>query len=179
MLYGMALAAIVAVTPMGTSHGKYYGSPNLTLTAQMLSAGGGAAKFSSHTLYLYLAGAHADSEAQSLVRRFGAANVDQFFATFNEFVRLAAVQVAQQHIPLPQATPVSGAVLAQQLYQSGVMPDNRFDVGYMLEHLLSRPIHVTLMNEVNADPSYGPAKNASFHSILAAAMQDLYRAYGD
>lgn len=178
MIYGIALAAIVAATPTGASHGRYYGPPNLALTVQMLNAGGGAAKFSSHTLFLYLAGPHADDEAQSLVARFGESNVQQFFVTFDEFVRLAAVQVQEQHIVLPNAAPVSGPVLAQQLYQAGVMPDNRFDVGYMLEHLLSRPIHVTLMNQVNADPAFGPAKNTSFHVILTAAMQDLYKAYG-
>jgi hypothetical protein len=178
MMFAIALAVTVAANPMGASHGRYTGAPDLTLTAQMLSAGGGAAKFSSHTLFLYLAGPNADSEAQSLVSRFGADNVTQFFGTFDEFVKLAAVQVQEQHIPLPQATPESGQVLAQQLYQAGVMPDNRFDIGYMLEHLLSRPMHVTLMNEVNADPAFGPAKNASFHVILTAAMQDLHKAYG-
>jgi hypothetical protein len=178
MMYAAVLAATIAATPSTASHGRYYGSPNLTLTAQMLNAGGGAAKFSSHTLFVYLAGPHADAEAQSLVARFGEAPVQQFFATFDEFVRLAAVQIQEQHIALPAAAPVSGPVLAQQLYQAGVMPDNRFYVGYMLEHLLSRPIHVTLMNEVNADPAFGTAKNASFHVILTAAMQDLYKAYG-
>ena len=158
--------------------GRYYAAPDLALTVQMLDAGGGAAKFSSHDLFLYLAGTQASDEAQSLVSRFGADNVQQFFTTFDEFVRLAAVQVQEQHIALPQASKASGQVLAQQLYQAGVMPDNRFDVGYMLEHLLSRPIHVTLMNEVNADPAFGKAKNASFHVILTAAMQDLHAAYG-
>jgi hypothetical protein len=178
MIYAIALAATIGANPTDASHGRYYGAPNLALTAQMLEAGGGAAKFSSHTLFLYLAGPHASDEAQSLVGRFGASNVDQFFTTFDEFVRLAAVQVQEQHIPLPLPSPVSGPALAQQLYQAGVMPDSRFDVGYMLEHLLSRPIHVTLMNEVNADPAFGPAKNASFHVILTAAMQDLNKAYG-
>jgi len=178
MIYAVALAATIAATPTGASHGRYYGSPNLALTSQMLYAGGGVAKFSSHTLFLYLAGPHAGDEAQSLVKRFGASNVEQFFGTFDEFVRLAAVQIQKQHIALPTASPVSGPVLAQQLYQAAIMPDNRFDVGYMLEHLLSRPIHVTLMNEVNANPAFGSAKNASFHVILTAAMQDLYKAYG-
>jgi hypothetical protein len=178
MIYAIALAATIAASPTGASHGRYYGAPNLDLTVQMLNAGGGVPKFSAHTLFLYLAGPNADAEAQSLIGRFGAADVTQFFATFDEFVRLAAVQVQDQHIALPQASPTSGPELARQLYQAGVMPDNRFDVGYMLEHLLSRPIHVTLMNEVNADPAFGTAKNASFHVILSAAMQDLHKAYG-
>lgn len=178
MVFAIALAATIAANPADASHGRYYGTPDLALTAQMLDAGGGAAKFSSHVLFLYLAGPHADDEATSLVGRFGASNVTQFFATFDEFVRLAAVQVQEQHIELPAPAKVSGSVLAQQLYQAGVMPDSRFDVGYMLEHLLSRPIHVTLMNEVNADPAFGKAKNASFHEILTAAMQDLHAAYG-
>jgi hypothetical protein len=178
MIYAVALAATIAATPTGVSHGRYYGPPNLALTAQMLNAGGGVPKFSSHTLFLYLAGPHADDEARSLVKRFGASNVGQFFTTFDEFVQLAAVQIQEQHIALPTPAPISGQILAQQLYQAGIMPDGRFDVGYMLEHLLSRPIHVTLMNDVNADPAFGSAKNATFHIILTAAMQDLYKAYG-
>ncbi len=178
MFFAATLAAAIAANPMGASHGRYTGAPDLSLTAQMLSAGGGASQFSSHTLFVYLAGPHADEEAQSLTTRFGTSNVTQFFATFDEFVRLAAVQVGEQHIALPQATPTSGAALAGDLYQAGVMPDGRYDVGYMLEHLLSRPMHVTLMQQVNADPKFGPAKNASFHEILTAAMQDLHKAYG-
>jgi hypothetical protein len=92
MIYAVALAATIAATPTGVSHGRYYGPPNLALTAQMLNAGGGVPKFSSHTLFLYLAGPHADDEARSLVKRFGASNVGQFFTTFDEFVQLAAVQ---------------------------------------------------------------------------------------
>ncbi len=179
MLYAIALGATLAMTPTdGNSHGRYYGSPDAVLTAQMLNAGGGAARFSSHTLFLYLAGPKADAEAQSLVSRFGADDVGQFFTTFDQFVKLAAAQMAQQHMTLPQAPATTPAQLSQQLYQAGVMPDNRFDVGYMLEHLLSRPMHVTLMHEVNDDPAFGSAKNARFHEILAAAMHDLYLAYG-
>ena len=163
---------------MHTSHGRYYGKPDLAVTAAMIGAGGGAASFSSQKLFAYLAGVHAKPEAASLVKRYGAAEIDQFFKTFDEFVRLAVVQVGKDRISMPPVQPPAGPTLARSLYRAGVMPDGRYDVGYMLEHLLSRPMHVVLMQQVNASASFGPAKNAQFHIILTAAMRDLHSAYG-
>ncbi len=57
------------------------------------------------------------------------------------------------------------------------MADGRFDVGYMIEHLLSRPIHKQLMDVANSDPTIGPAVNADFHIILTAEMNDLKTLY--
>jgi hypothetical protein len=160
------------------SHGRYYGKPDLALTAAMIGAGGGASAFSSQKLFVYLAGDHAKAEAESLTKRYGANDVGQFFKTFDEFVKLAVVQVQKDRITMPSVEPPTGPVLAQQLYKAGVMPDLRYDVGYMLEHLLSRPMHITLMQEVNDSPAFGPQKNAQFHVILTAAMKDLHAAYG-
>ncbi len=184
MLYAMLLAATVAATSMspgaaGESHGKYLGKPDLALTVQMIEAGGGPAQFSSQKLFAYLAGSKTSAEAKSLTQRYGASNISQFFKTFDRFVHLAVAQVQTQHIALPPAKPAPPAVLANSLYRAGVMPDGRYDVGYMLERLLSRPMHVTLMRNVNDDPAFGAQKNAQFHVILTAAMKDLHKAYGE
>ena len=181
MLHALVLAAAMTPTPsMGTmsgSHGRYYGQPNLTLTTQMIEAGGGPTAFSSKKLFAYLAGSSTAAEAASLTKRFGATNIDQFFKTFDAFVHLAVVQVQKQHIALPKVTVPKGPELAGALYAAGVMPDGRFDVGYMLEHLLSRPMHVTLMHEANASSAVGPQNNAEFHIILTSAMHDLHTLY--
>ncbi len=177
MLHAFVLAAALTPTPsmgaMGASHGRYYGKPDLTLTAQMIEAGGGPTNFSSKKLFAYLAGANAAKEGASLTQRFGAENIGQFFKTFDAFVHLAVLQVQQQHIALPKTTLPGGPALSRALYAAGVMPDGRFDVGYMLEHLLSRPMHVTLMREANSSPAVGPQKNAEFHVILTSVMHDL------
>ncbi len=183
MLYAMLLAATVAAAPhapaaMNESHGRYLGKPDLALTTEMIEAGGGPAHFSSQKLFAYLAGPLAGAEAKSLTHRYSAASVSQFFKTFDRFVTLAIAQVKANHIALPAVSPPTGAVLSKRLYAAGIMPDGRYDVGYMLEHLLSRPMHVTLMHAVNADPAFGPQKNAEFHVILTAAMKDLHKAYG-
>lgn len=177
----LAAAVVAANAPPASmeSHGRYLGQPDLALTTQMIEAGGGPANFSSQKLFAYLAGPNTKAEAASLTQRYGAGKVTQFFKTFDRFVNLAIAQVQAQHIKLPNVTPPSGEVLAKKLYAAGVMPDGRFDIGYMLEHLLSRSMHVTLMHQVNNDPAYGPQNNADFHIILTTAMQDLHKAYGD
>jgi len=172
------MAALLTGNAANASHGRYTGSPDLTLTTQMVVAGGGPSNFSSYKLFSDMAGSHAAAEGRSLAARFGAYSVAQFFTTFDQFVHLAAVQLGSQHVQLPKVEPLSGVLLAQELYRAGIMPDHRYDVGYMLEHLLSRPMHVALMNAVNNDPAFGPAKNARFHVILTAAMQDLHHLYG-
>jgi hypothetical protein len=48
----------------------------------------------------------------------------------------------------------------------------------MLEHLISRQIHVTIMQQLNADPDVGPQRNADFHVILTTVIQDLRTQYG-
>jgi len=179
VLLAAAIAANTSMSPaMGESHGRYLGQPDLTLTTQMIEAGGGPANFSSHKLFLYLTGSKADAEASALTTRFGADNITQFFTTFDQFVKLAVAQVQEQKIALPTPAAAPPDQLARSLYAAGVMPDGRYDVGYMLEHLLSRPMHVTLMHQVNDDPAFGPQKNAEFHVILTAAMHDLHQVYG-
>ncbi len=163
-----------------SSHGRYTGAPDLALTSAMLAAGGGAATFHATTLLGVLAGPHASAEVASLTRRFGKARVAQFASTFDTFVSRAVTIVQAQKIDVPAPSPAlthNGVMLSASLRQAGVMPDGRFDVGYMLEHLLSRPMHKALMNQVNADPKFGPKVNADFHVVLTAVMDDLKRLY--
>ena len=165
---------------MAESHGRFEGKPDLVLTSSLISAGGGAGDFQSVRLLHVLTGQHFPAELASLQTRFGAPRVAQFTRTFDAFVGLAIADAAANHIALPAPQLIlerNSYVLASSLRHSGVMPDGRFDVGFMLEHLLSRPMHVRLMNRVNSDPAVGPAVNADFHIVLTAAMNDLKRLY--
>ncbi len=164
----------------GMSHGRYTGQPDLALTSAMLAAGGGAATFHATTLLGFLAGPHTNAELASLNHRFGKARVQQFAATFDTFVSRAVAIVTEKKIPVPPPSPAlthNPWMLSAALRHAGVMPDGRFDVGYMLEHLLSRPMHVALMQQVNTDPTFGPKVNADFHVILTAVMNDLKTVY--
>jgi hypothetical protein len=168
---------LAAAISTAQSQARYYGPADLSLTAAVVQAGGGPASFSSRKLFFHLAGSHGVSEALHLTEKFGVHNMAQFFATFNTFVDGAIQRDRSLGISLPAVHTPPGDVLSRQLYQAGVTPDGRYDVGYMIEHLFSRPGHVALMREVNASPSYGPAENAEFHVILTTAIQDLHSFY--
>jgi hypothetical protein len=165
---------------MGASNGRYLGAPDLALTSAMIDAGGGLEHFSSEQLSSVLAGPQTPAELASLRGRFGAARVQRYFATFDTFVNGAIAIATQQHLVLPSPDPAltgDPARFAAAVRAAGVMPDGRWDVGYFIEHLISRPMHKTLMDEVNADPHIGPATNADFHVILTAEMNDLKTLY--
>ncbi|MDQ2866682.1 MAG: hypothetical protein M3R51_10705 [Candidatus Eremiobacteraeota bacterium] len=177
MLVGTAATPM----PMQQAHGRYYGAPDLPVTVALIAAGGGPRHFDSKKLFAFLAGANAAAESASLQKRYGEERTDQFFTTFDTFVNRAVAQTQAQHMNLPAASAgldTDGAALSRALYADGVMPDGRFDIGYMLERLLSRDLHKTLMDAVNSDAAFGPSKNADFHVILTQAMQDLHTAYG-
>ncbi len=178
MVHLIALVALIGVAMPPPSHGRYFGKPDLALTSTMIAAGGGPKEFSSRALFQNLTGVDASRESAALVARFGAENVKEFFITFDAFVDLAIKEAGRQQLALPPPSVLGGRTLAQSLFAAGVMPDRRYDVGYMLEHLLSRPMHVILMREADASPAVGNAKNAEFHIILGAAMNDLHKLYG-
>jgi hypothetical protein len=71
-----------------------------------------------------------------------------------------------------------GGHLSAALFHAGTMSDGRFDVGYMLEHLVSRDIHVAIMHQLDVDPNVGYRRNADFHVMLTALMMDLKSQYG-
>lgn len=175
-----APASTPAVMAGMASHGRFTGAPDLVLTSSMIAAGGGAATFSSARLLAMLTAQHRDAELSRLAARYGSARVTQFTKTFDAFVNLALRDAARNHIALPApqfALMRDPYVLSSSLRRSGVMPDGRYDVGYMIEHLLSRPMHVRLMRAVDADPATGPGVNADFHVILSGAMDDLKTLY--
>ena len=181
-----ALALLIATLPVsasamtmpmtGDAHGRYLGPPDLVLTSAVLAAGGGADRFSSARLLAFLCGKQTAAETARLQGRFGAEQTSAFFHTFDTFMGLGVAYMRAHRIALPPpdaALADDPNTLAFALRAAGVMPDDRFDIGYLIEHLLSRPAHVVLMREANASPAVGPRANASFHIILTAAMDDV------
>jgi hypothetical protein len=166
-----ALAAPAAAGWKGPT--MYDGPPDLALTAQMVSAGGGPAHFDAKRLVGYLAGSRTPAALTYLTKRYGAAGVDAFFRTFTYAVDDSLHYATAKHIALPAAALPGGTVLLQRLYRAGTLPNGQYDPGYMLEHLVSHPIHMWVMWDIDRQPDFGKPTDETFHIILTDAMRTL------
>jgi len=156
----------------------YTGSPNLPLTLSMIVAGGGPANFDSTKLVGTLAGPLAPAEVQSLTAKFGAANVASFLTVFNFVISDSLRLVTAAKVPLPSTPvpdPMNGKALSAALYTAGITPAGHYDVEYMLDDLVTHPIHVQVMNDIDA--KYGGPADGNYHAVLTQAMNDLKAAY--
>ena len=155
-------------------------APALATTLAVVVAGGGPSSFDSTKLLGVLAGDQTSAEVASLQQKFGADNVKSFLDVFNFVVNdsLAKVTAANVALPAtPSPSPADGKALAGALYGLGTIPGSkRFDVEYMLDGLVTHPIHVAVMNDIDA--KYGATADANYHAVLTQAMGDLKTAYG-
>ena len=78
--------------------------------------------------------------------------------------------------PQPAPDPTDGKALATALYQAGIDPKIGFNVEYMLDHLVSHPIHVQVMKDI--DKKFGLKADATYHVVTLVVFQDLKKAYG-
>ncbi len=157
---------------------SYIGAPKLQVTLAMILAGGGPAHFQTTRLLGVLAGTKTHAEVEKLTKEYGKASVVSFLTVFNYVVDDALSIVKQEHIALPSSpnpSPSNGKALAAALYKLGVTHGS-FDVEYMLDGLVSHPIHVTVMNDI--DVKYGRPADANYHKVLQTAMTDLKAVYG-
>ena len=163
-----------------SSAATYTGSPNLPLTLSMIEAGGGPSSFDSTKLVGVLAGDKTAAEVGSLQKKFGADNVKSFLEVFNFVVNDSLAKVTAAKVPLPTQpvpSPTDGKALAAALYTLGVNPTSKgFDVEYMLDGLVTHPIHVAVMDDIDA--KYGKPADANYHAVLTQAMTDLKAVYG-
>jgi hypothetical protein len=158
---------------------SYTGAPDLPLTLSMVIAGGGPADFDSAKLVGVLAGAQTKAEVAKLQKQFGAENVKSFLEVFNFVVTDSLAIVKTKGIKLPSApspSPTDGKALATALYKAGVTADGNYNVEVMLDQLVSHPIHVQVMDDIDA--KYGSKADGNYHAVLTQAMLDLKAAYG-
>lgn len=179
-------AAQNAMGSMDMSHARYSqapvftGSPTLPLTLSVVIAGGGPGNFDSAKLVGVLAGPLTDAEVKKLSGQFGSDNVGSFLKTFNFVIADALRLVKQNNVALPSTplpAPTDGKALSAALYTAGVTPSGRFDVEYMLDHLVSHPLHLQIMDDINNDPALGPKADGNYHAVLTQAVLDLKTAY--
>ena len=157
----------------------YTGAPQLPTTLSLVVAGGGPSAFDSTKLVGVLAGSKTQAEVASLQQKFGADNVKSFLTVFNFVVSDSLRYVKEQKIALPSSPnpdPKDGKALAAALYKLGVTPSGNYDVEYMLDGLVSHPIHVKVMDDIDA--KYGNAADGNYHAVLTQAMMDLKSVYG-
>jgi hypothetical protein len=183
---GMALPAAADQPGMSPQMPMYHrtsyrGAPNLNLALSMVEAGGGPQAFDAAKLVGVLAGPNTDAEVAKLNKQFGPDNVQSFLAVFTYSIDDVLRMITEKKIPLPADAvpdPKDGKALATALFVAGTMPDGKFDIGYMIEHVISHDLHVELMKDINDNPKFGPKANANFHTVLTQAMFDLKAAYG-
>lgn len=171
---------MTVVAPANYTEHSYRGKPDLGLTLALVQAGGGAARFKSDRLFSVLAGHHAGSEAAKLRKLYGKARMDAFMQTFTYSVHDLLGLFAANHIALPahpSVTPSNGRALSIALYHAGIMPTGKYDCGYLMEHLMTHPLHIVLMHDINVARGHGPAHNANFHIILTRVVADLRNIY--
>jgi hypothetical protein len=167
---------MTVVSPANYTEHSYRGKPDLGLTLAIVQAGGGAKHFDTARLFRAMAGPFARSEFAKLERLYGKARMAAFMQTMNFAMRDLLTLFAINHIALPahpSVSPNAGPRLATAIYRAGVMPTGKYDCGYMMEHLMTHPIHVVLMHDVAVAHGHGPAHNANLHIIMTRMIADL------
>lgn len=157
----------------------YTNNPKLTNTLALVIAGGGPAKFSTVTLFGVLADGKAAAEKAKLIKEFGAPAFGQYVKTFDFVIddSLKIVTAAKVKLPAkPSPTPKDGKALSAALYAAGVDPKVGFNVEYMLDHLVTHPVHVQVMKDI--DKKYGVAADTAYHAVTLVIFKDLKAVYG-
>ena len=156
----------------------YLGPPQLALTRAVIDAGGGSpATFHTTALIATLEGSNAAAEEAGLVHRFGQDAYDQFLAASDFAIQDGAGLAAARHVAIPaKAVPPAGdhKALAAALAAAGTYDkQGDFDIEYMIDHLLSHPIHEVVMDDIDA--KLGKRADAYYHAVFAVPIGDLRR----
>ena len=125
-----------------------------------------------------LAGDKAKAEEDALTKQYGAERFGQFVKTFDFVINDSLRIVTEKKVALPakpEPDAMNGKALSEALYKDGVDPMGGFNVEYMLDHLVTHPIHVQVMKDIDA--KYGEKADADYHIILTKVMGDLRTVY--
>lgn len=158
----------------------YTGRPALQNTLSLVVAGGGPSNFHTTTLVKSLAGPAAGPEVAKLTKMYGAAGVKQYLSVFDFVIADSLKIVTAAHVALPKSpapSPKNGKALTTALYMDGVdKSTGAFNVEYMLDHLVTHPVHVQVMKDIDA--KYGAKADATYHVVTLQVFKDLKAAYG-
>jgi hypothetical protein len=164
----------------GTMHGRfggpvYTGAPALNVTAALVMAGGGPAKYSTAAALTAMVGkATVNAEVAKLTKQYGAAAVGQWLKTFDFAVNDSLKIATAKGIKLPAADPkLTGAKLASTLVTAGTDADGVFQIEFLLDKAVSHGIHVQVMNDIDKAPGYGKKADLDYHTISNQAFYDV------
>jgi len=169
----------------GTMHGRfggpvYTGPPALSVTAALVMAGGGPAKFSTADALTTMVGkATVAAEVAKLSKQYGAAAATQWLKTFDFAVNDSLKIATAKGIKLPAADPkLTGAKLATTLVNAGTDADGVFQIEFLLDKAVSHGIHVQVMNDIDKAPGFGKKVDLDYHTISNQAFYDVAQALG-
>jgi hypothetical protein len=158
----------------GAMHGRfggpvYTGPPALNVTAALVMAGGGPAKFSTAAALTAMVGkATVTAEVAKLTKQYGAMEVAQW-------LKIATAK----GIKLPAADPkLTGKALATTLAKAGTDSDGVFQIELLLDKAVSHGIHVQVMNDIDKAPGLGKKADLDYHMISNQAFYDVAQALG-
>jgi hypothetical protein len=177
----MSITSMAAACPPPPRFGgqNYCNNPKLTNTLSLIMAGGGPGKFSTVTAFGVLADGKAAAEEAKLIKQYGKPAFAQYIKTFDFVISDSLAIVTKAKVALPKAPspdPKDGKALSAALYADGVSKDGTYSVEYMLDHLVTHPVHVQVMKDIDA--KYGPAADAAYHAVTLEIFQDLKAVYG-
>lgn len=156
---------------------SYLGAPDLPVTVSVVTAGGGAADFSTAKALTAMVGPTlTNAEVGKLTQQYGKEKVDSFITVFNYVVDDAVAIATKAGIKLPAASPLEGKALAGELVKFGSAESthDRFWTGDMLDHLVSHKIHDQVMDDI--DKKYGAPADENYHVISNQAFYDIAQA---
>ncbi|MDQ6768115.1 MAG: hypothetical protein M3Z41_09940 [Candidatus Eremiobacteraeota bacterium] len=164
---------------MGRFGGPVYnGAPALAVTASLVAAGGGAAKYSTATaLTSMLGAATVKAEVGKLTKQYGAAAVDQWLKTFDFAVNDSLKIATAAGVKLPEPT-LSGKDLAATLVKAGTTSDGTFQIEFLLDKAVSHKIHVQVMNDIDNADGLGKKADYDYHRMSNQAFYDVAQALG-
>lgn len=169
----------------GVMHGRfggpvYSGAPALNVTAALVAAGGGPAKFSTAAALTSMLGAPTvKAEVAKLSKQYGAAEVTLWLKTFDFAVDDSLKIATAAGIKLPAADPkMTGKALATTLATAGTDKDGYFQIELLLDKAVSHKIHVQVMNDIDKAPGLGKKADLDYHLISNQAFFDVAQALG-
>lgn len=153
----------------------YKGTPDLKLTVDMVTAGSDKNGFDTKVLFAQMYGDGMPTEAARLTHIYGTGPVTNFFDLMNYTVADVLRMVKRDKVPLPPAdNPIEPQQFDKNLVAAGMVHAGRrgghYDVGYMIEHLITHKYHHELMMDLYH--KYPRNEVASFHSVLASVVKD-------
>jgi len=164
--------------PEGTAGGdgvSFNGTPDLQAAVSLVVAGGPIGNFSVVKAITAMAGATtANAEVAKLTKQYGAARVTSFVTIQNFAVNDAVKRATAAGVKFPKPM-LKGTTLAKRVVGLGLVNGTYYE-GTQLDHLVSSPIHNTVMRDIDA--KFGAQADANYHLIANQAHYDLAQALG-